>query len=58
MNKERFLREDYKTYKPKFVLCCKDCVTDKIICNKVAQLRNKPYIRRIKIEEVDDKKSN
>ncbi len=28
MDKQKFLREDWKTYKPKFVLCCLDCVVD------------------------------
>lgn len=48
-----------KDFKQKYFLYCTNCVTDKIVCNKVAQVRNKPYIRRvIKIEEVDDKKSD
>ena len=28
MDKQKFLREDWKTYKPKFALCCLDCVVD------------------------------
>lgn len=28
MDKKVFLREDWKTYKPKFVLCCLDCVAN------------------------------
>ena len=28
MNKQQFLREDWKTYKPKFVLCCLDCIAN------------------------------
>ena len=53
MNKERFLIDNYETYKPKFILCCLDCKTEKLV-QKFAQLKNKDYIRRkkqIKIEE-------
>jgi hypothetical protein len=28
MDKQQFLREDWKTYKPKFVLCCLDCIAN------------------------------
>jgi hypothetical protein len=28
MDKKIFLREDWKTYKPKFVLCCLDCIAN------------------------------
>lgn len=51
MNKEKFLREDWKTYKPKFVLCCKDC-DSKIIVKSFGSLNKVPYIRQIKISEL------
>lgn len=50
MNKEKFLREDWKTYKPKFILCCKDC-DSKIIVQKFCQVEKKPYISRVEIKE-------
>ena len=52
MNKERFLRDDYKTYKPKFVLCCKDCKTEKLI-NTFGSLNIKPYICKVKITDIE-----
>ena len=43
MNKERFLIDNYETYKPKFILCCLDCKTEKLV-QKFAQLKNNQYI--------------
>lgn len=51
MNKEKFLREDWKTYKPKFILCCKNC-DNKIIVQKFGNLNKVSYIRQIKIEQL------
>ena len=28
MDKTKFLREDWKTFKPKFIICCKDCTLE------------------------------
>ena len=47
-----------KDFKQKYFLYCINCVTDKIICNKVVQSKNNPYIRRIKIEELNAEKNN
>jgi len=46
MNKEDFLREDWKTYKPKFILCCKDC-DSKIIIKKFADVKDLSYLSKI-----------
>jgi hypothetical protein len=54
MNKERFLIDNYETYKPKFILCCLDCKTEKLV-QKFAQLKDNQYICRIKIEEYGEK---
>lgn len=43
MNKERFLIDNYETYKPKFILCCLDCKTEKLV-QKFAQLKENQYI--------------
>ena len=57
MNKERFLIDNYETYKPKFILCCLDCKTEKLV-QKFAQLKDNEYICKrgtspqIKIEEL------
>lgn len=53
MNKERFLIDNYETYKPKFILCCLDCKTEKLV-QKFAQLKNKDYIRRKKQIKIDE----
>ena len=52
MNKEKFLIDSYETYKPKFILCCLDCKTEKLV-QKFAQLKENQYIckRIVKIEE-------
>ena len=50
MNKEKFLIDSYETYKPKFILCCLDCKTEKLV-QKFAQEENKCYISRIEIKE-------
>lgn len=34
MNKQKFLREDYKTYKPKYKAYCNQCKLEKIILIK------------------------
>lgn len=39
MNKEKFLRDDWKTYKPKFVLCCQDCKVEKLV-QKFGEVKN------------------
>jgi hypothetical protein len=49
MDKQQFLREDWKTYKPKFVLCCLDCIANfpqKVYmeCLKQQEKRNKTII--------------
>ena len=56
MNKEQFYREDYKTFKPKYFLFCreKEFKTENFI-EKVAQLKDNSYIcrkKQIKIEEL------
>ena len=57
MNKEKFLIDSYETYKPKFILCCLDCKTEKLV-QKFAQLKENQYICKrgtspqIKIEEL------
>ena len=59
MNKEQFYREDYKTFKPKYFLFCreKEFKTENFI-EKVAQVKNNNYICKrgtspqIKIEEL------
>ena len=57
MNKEKFLIDSYETYKPKFILCCLDCKTEKLV-QKFAQLKDNNYICKrgtspqIKIEEL------
>ena len=43
MNKEKFLIDSYETYKPKFILCCLDCKTEKLV-QKFAQLKENQYI--------------
>ena len=49
MNKEQFYREDYKTFKPKYYLFCRE---SKFEVKKFAQLKDKSYICRIKITEI------
>jgi hypothetical protein len=51
MNKEQFYREDYKTFKPKYYLFCRDCKTEKLV-NTFGSLNIKGYICRIKIEDI------
>lgn len=53
MNKEKFLIDNYETYKPKFILCCLDCKTEKLV-KTFGSLDNKSYIapKIIKIEEL------
>lgn len=49
-NKEYYFREDWKTFKKKYLLLCQN---SKFNVSKFADLENKEYIcRRIKIEEV------
>ena len=55
MNKEQFYREDYKTFKPKYFLFCreKEFKTENFI-EKFGYLNNNSYIcrkKQIKIEE-------
>lgn len=47
--KEYFLREDLATYKPKFKMLCDVC---EFKVEKFAQVNDKPYIYRIKIQEL------
>lgn len=52
MNKEQFYREDYKTFKPKYYLFCRE---SKFEVKKFAQLKENQYIcreKQIKIEEL------
>lgn len=48
-NKEYFLREDLKTYKPKYLLVCNKCYLIPYIY-KVGE--QKPHTKIIKIEEI------
>ena len=41
-----------KDFKQKYFLYCKDCTIDKILPQKFVQVNNKPYICRIKFEDV------
>ena len=52
MNKEQFYREDYKTFKPKYFLFCRE---KEFKVEKVAQVKNNNYLcreKQIKIEEL------
>jgi len=55
MNKEQFYREDYKTFKQKYFLFCREKEIKSVsLIEKyseiLAQLKEKPYICRIKIQ--------
>lgn len=53
MNKEQFYREDYKTFKPKYFLFCREKEFKKEnFIEKFAQVKNNNYICRIKITEL------
>lgn len=52
MNKEQFYREDYKTFKPKYFLFCREKKTEENLVEKVANIKLNNYLRIIEIKEL------